>query len=197
MLKLGILGSTRGTAMQPILDAIACRQLEAKVSVVLSNKPDALILERARQQHIPAQFIDPVGLTRQEYDQQLSCTLQTYGVEAVVLIGYMRILSAPFIDAWQHRIINVHPSLLPAFANKMDKAVHEAVLQSGVAQSGCSVHEVTEQVDAGPVIVQKRCPVFATDTVELLKARVQQLEGPALIEAISLLLQKQRELSHA
>ena len=102
----------------------------------------------------------------------------------MVLVGYMRILSVEFVSCWQNKIINVHPSLLPAFAGKMDKSVHQAVLESGLKETGCTIHYVTEHVDAGPILLQKTCPVLAADNADLLKSRVQQLEGEALIEVI-------------
>ncbi len=187
MRRLGILGSTRGTDMQAIIDAIAHQQLSAFINIVISNKQDAYILERARLHHIEALFVDPAQLSREEYDKKLSQLLKQYQVDVVVLIGYMRILSAEFIAAWRNKIINVHPSLLPAFAGGMDSNVHQAVLNAGVKETGCTVHYVTEDVDAGPILIQKKCPVLAGDTVESLKARVQKLEGEALVEAIAIL----------
>lgn len=183
-LKLGIIGSTRGTGMLVLQDAIAHGKLDAEIAVVVSNKADALILARAREFQIPANFIDPTELSREEYDNKLTDCLVAHKVDLIVLIGFMRILSSAFIARWRDKIINVHPSLLPAFAGLMDQSVHQAVLASGVKETGCSVHQVTEEVDAGPVLVQKKCIVLPHDTVESLKARVQSLEGPALIEAI-------------
>ena len=191
MIRLGILGSTRGTSMQAIMTAIDKKKLAAKIAVVLSNREDALILDKAQQHQIPAFFIDPTGLQREQYDQLLTAKLHAFEVDYVLLIGYMRILSAPFIADWPHKIMNVHPSLLPAFANKMDKAVHQAVLNAGLSETGCTVHEVTENVDSGPIILQKKCAVFRDDTVETLKARVQELEGAALIEAVGWALAQQ------
>lgn len=190
VLRLGILGSTRGTHLAAIIAAIAQRRLAAEIAVVISNKPDALILERAREQCIPAHYVPVEGLSREAYDQCLSRQLHASGVECVVLIGYMRILSASFVEEWAHRIINVHPSLLPRHAGKADLAVHQSVLDAGDTESGCTVHYVTAEVDAGPVIVQQRCPVLPKDTPELLKSRVQQLEGEALIEALCQLAAK-------
>jgi phosphoribosylglycinamide formyltransferase 1 len=187
MHRLGILGSTRGTDMQAIIDAINQKQLSASINIVLSNKKDAYILERARLHHIEAVFVDPTHLSREEYDKKLSQLLRHYEVDIVILIGYMRILSAEFVAAWRNKIINVHPSLLPAFAGGMDSNVHQAVLNAGVKETGCTVHYVTEDVDAGPIIIQKKCSVLAEDTVESLKERVQKLEGEALIEAIAII----------
>lgn len=184
MRHLAILGSTRGTGMMAIIDAIQKKELNAEINVVLSNKQDALILERAAQHHIHAEFVDPNQMSRDAYDKQISELLHKYKVDVVVLIGYMRILSNHFVNEWRNQIINVHPSLLPAFAGSTDENVHQAVLDSGVKETGCTVHYVTEDVDAGPVLIQKKCPVLPNDTVESLKARVQKLEGEALIEAI-------------
>lgn len=185
MKRIAVLGSTRGTNLEALADAVKRRAFDAEIAIVISNKPDALILERAREHRVRAQFIDPEGLTREQYDQRMNAVLQENKIDLIVLIGYMRILSGSFVRAWQHKMINVHPSLLPAFAGKMDLDVHKAVLAAGVLETGCSVHYVTEEVDAGPVILQKKCAVYETDTPESLKARVQLLEGAALVEAVS------------
>ncbi len=168
--------------MQPLIDAIRNNQLKARISVVLSDIATAPILSRAREHRIPAIFVDPTGCSREQYDRALSANLSNHQVDYVLLVGYARILSPFFTTHWRHRVFNVHPSLLPAFANKMDRAVHQAVLLSGVKETGCTVHEVTEAVDGGPIVVQKKCPVLDDDTVDTLKHRVQKLEGEALIE---------------
>ncbi len=186
MMRLGILGSTRGTNLLAIIEAIQQKKMSAQVSIVISNQAEALILERAKEQGLSAEFLDPTGMTRDAYDQCVSARLHDHEVDLVVLIGYMRILSAAFVREWENKIINVHPSLLPAFAGKMDLDVHRAVLAAGVSETGCTVHYVTAEVDAGPIIIQKKCAVLPTDTPELLKQRVQQLEGAALLEAIQL-----------
>jgi phosphoribosylglycinamide formyltransferase-1 len=184
-MQIGILGSTRGTNLLAITDAIAKGQLSAQISIVISNKNDSLILERARARQLLTRFLNPIGLSRAAFDEQISNALQQHSVDLVVLLGYMRILSSQFVSAWQNKIINVHPSLLPAFSSKMDIAVHRAVLQSGEKETGCTVHYVTDEVDAGPIILQKKCPVLLNDTPESLKKRVQALEGLALIEVIN------------
>lgn len=184
MIRIGILGSTRGTNLIPILEAIKQGVLDASVSLVLSNKEDSLILEKANSAGIAHHFLSSKGLSRADYDQQLTDHLMQAQVDVVVLIGYMRILSAEFVQHWEGRIINVHPSLLPAFAGKMDLEVHQAVLDTGQVETGCTVHMVTAEVDAGPILVQKKCPVLPFDTAETLKLRVQSLEGLALVEAI-------------
>jgi phosphoribosylglycinamide formyltransferase-1 len=184
MIRLGILGSTRGSSLLPLIEAVESGRLPARIEIVLSNKQDAVILERAAAYHLNAQWVDPAHLTREAYDAHLSALLKQHQVQLILLIGYMRILSDAFIAAWENRILNVHPSLLPAFAGGMDLAVHEAVLKAGVKETGCTVHIVTKAVDAGPIVIQKRCPVLLHDTPDTLKARVQALEGEALIEAL-------------
>jgi phosphoribosylglycinamide formyltransferase-1 len=185
MIRIGILGSTRGTNLDAIVNAIRQKHLSASVEIVISNKSDAGILERARSFGLAVKHVDAAGLSREEYDRHLTSVLSTHAVDLVVLIGFMRILSSEFINAWHGRIINVHPSLLPAYAGMMDLNVHRAVLESGDMETGCTVHFVTEQVDAGPIILQKKCRVFPGDTPDMLKQRVQLLEGDALVDAIS------------
>ncbi|HAT6979297.1 TPA: phosphoribosylglycinamide formyltransferase [Legionella pneumophila] len=190
MIRLGILGSTRGTNMLALVDAINEGILKAMIEVVISNKPDAIILERAKLLGLNTQFVNPEGLNRVDFDKKVSDMLISHQVDLIVLIGYMRILSADFVNKWNKRVINVHPSLLPAFAGKMDMDVHQAVLDSGLMETGCTIHYVTEEVDAGPIILQKKCPILEGDTPQTLKARVQQLEGIALVDAINLIASK-------
>ena len=184
-LRIAILGSTRGTDMLPIMAAIDRQEINAAIVIVLSNKADAMILERARAGRLPARFMDPQGLDKVDYDATLSAALRHYAVDLIILIGYMRILTPSFVTTWRQKIINVHPSLLPEFAGGMNNDVHAAVLAAGKRETGCTVHYVTEAVDQGPIIVQKRCPVRPDDTVTTLKTRVQALEGMALLEAIA------------
>ncbi len=117
----------------------------------------------------------------------MTTVLQNYGVELVLLIGFMRILSVEFCQEWRDRILNVHPSLLPKYAGGMDTNVHAEVIKNGDAETGCTIHFVTEEVDAGPILSQKKCTVTPEDTVESLKTKVQALEGEAFIEAIKLI----------
>jgi len=122
---------------------------------------------------------------REEYDRRLDVLLKKSGAELILLIGWMRILSPWFCAAWENRVINVHPSLLPEFAGGMDTDVHAAVIKAGRKESGCTVHIAAPEVDSGPIILQKRCPVLEDDTPQTLKSRVQKLEGEALIEAVN------------
>lgn len=187
MIKLAVLGSTRGTTMQAIIDAIEEGRLDAEIRIVISNKPDAYILERADNHGIKNVFLDSAGKSRKDFDQKINAVLIKEQVDLVLLIGYMRWLSPEFVKEWEGRILNVHPSLLPAFAGGMDKEVHGAVLASGVKESGCTVHLVDEGKDTGSIIVQKKCSVGRGDTVDSLKEKVQKLEGEAFLEAISVI----------
>lgn len=187
-LRVGILGSTRGTDMQAIIEAILDRRLHASIAVVVSDREQAGILERAGTYGIPAYHIptrtNGVRKDRRTYDTEVDEVLKKHKTELVVLIGYMRIVSPLFCSRWKNRMINVHPSLLPDFAGGMDTDVHAAVLASGRSETGCTVHLVTEEVDGGPILEQRRCSIRPEDTPETLKGRVQQLEGAALIEVI-------------
>ena len=183
-LRVGVLGSTRGTALKGVLDAIAAGTLDVDLRIVISDKPTAPILDRAKLYKVPALFLDPTGLTREQYDERISAQLRKAHVDLVLLIGYMRILSPHFVAEWNGRLLNVHPSLLPAFAGLMNRKVHEAVLSAGVPETGCTIHQVTEEVDGGPIVLQKRCPVLPGDTVDSLKDRVQALEQSAFIDVL-------------
>jgi phosphoribosylglycinamide formyltransferase-1 len=183
-LRVGVLGSTRGTALHGVLDAVATGTLAVDITVVISDRATAPILDRARRYGVPALFIDPSGLKRAEYDARVTEALQQAGAQLVLMVGYMRIVSAAFVEAWRGRLLNVHPSLLPAFGGMMDKGVHEAVLAAGVPETGCTIHQVTEDVDAGPIVLQKRCPVLPGDTADTLKERVQALEQTAFVDVL-------------
>jgi len=190
MISLGVLGSTNGTDLQAILDAISGRKLIANVAVLISNRANAYILERARNHNVPAFFISHKKKTRKEFDAEMTAVLKKHNVDLVLLIGFMRILSAEFCREWQDRILNVHPSLLPKYTGGMDTNVHAEVLENGDKETGCTIHFVTEELDAGPILVQKSCRVEIDETVQSLKAKVQALEGVAFIDAIQLVYGK-------
>ena len=187
MIKLGVIGSPSGTDLQCILDAIGSGELNAVVSVVISNQKTAYILERANRHNVPAVFISHQGKEREIFDEEIAGILKAHAVDLVLLIGFMRILSSGFCDIWRERLLNVHPSLLPKYAGGIDSNVHREVLKNGDAETGCTIHFVTDEVDGGPILIQKKCAVTAEDTVESLKTKVQALEGQALIEAIQLI----------
>jgi len=185
-IKLGVLGSTKGTDLQAIIDAINQNILVASVGVVISNSSSAYILERATNHNIPNYFISHINKTREQFDDEISTILKTYNIDLVILIGFMRILSTGFCNEWKMRILNVHPSLLPKYAGGMDTNVHEEVIRNGETETGCTIHFVTETVDSGPILIQKKCSVEKTDTPNSLKKKVQLLESKAFVEAIKL-----------
>ncbi|MBT3300289.1 MAG: phosphoribosylglycinamide formyltransferase [Candidatus Marinimicrobia bacterium] len=190
MIKLGVIGSTNGTDLQAILDAIASGELDSDVSVVLSNRKNAYILERAENHSVPAVFISHKDKSRETFDAEMTAILKSHNVELVLLIGFMRILSTEFCQEWRDKLLNVHPSLLPKYAGGMDTNVHEEVLKNGETETGCTIHFVTDDVDGGPILVQKKCNVDSDDTIETLKTKVQELEGQAFIEAIKMISHK-------
>ena len=186
MIRLGVLGSTNGTDLQAILDAVSAGELDADVVVVISNQTGAYILERAEINNVSAFFISHKGKKREEFDGEITAVLKEHSVDLVLLIGFMRILSPEFCRVWQDRILNVHPSLLPKYAGGMDINVHEEVLKNKDTETGCTIHFVNDVVDAGPILIQKKCNVDPDDTADSLKTKVQTLEGEAFIEAIKL-----------
>lgn len=187
MLNIGVLGSTRGTDLQAIIDAIESGKLkDVKISVVISNKQDAYILERARKHNLKAVFIEQKGKTREEFDREVMKLLDEENVGLVLLIGYMKFISKEFVDKWRNKVMNVHPSLLPKYAGGMDKSVHQMVLEAGEKETGMTIHFVDEGADTGPIILQKKCRIEPDETVDSLKEKVQRLEGEGFIEAIEL-----------
>jgi phosphoribosylglycinamide formyltransferase-1 len=182
--KLAILGSTRGTNMQAIIDAIANKELNASIDIVISNRKNSYILQRAQKYSITNKFISAKELSREDYDQLLINELLKYQPDLILLIGFMRILSPIFIKAFKGKILNIHPSLLPKHAGLMDLAVHEAVINAKENISGCSIHQVTQEVDGGDIVLQLECNVAKDETAESLKSKVQNLENKAWIEVI-------------
>jgi len=184
-MKVAILASTKGTDMEAIIKAIEEGRLkDVEISMVISDRESAQALERARNHGIKALFIDPKGKKREEYDMEIAKVID--GADLVLLIGYMRLLSPWFVERFKNRIINVHPSLLPAFGGKMDLDVHRAILDYGVKVSGATVHFVDEGADTGPIIAQKAVEIEERETPESLKAKIQKVEGELLIRAIEL-----------
>lgn len=183
-LKLVILGSTRGTNMQAIIDAIQSNQIDASIEFVISNRKSAYILQRAQDHNISSKFISAKGLAREEYDKLLVDEIQKYNPNIILLVGFMRILSHVFIKAFEGKILNIHPSLLPKHAGLMDLDVHQSVIDAGDDRSGCTIHQVSEEVDGGDIVLQLKCDVTKNDTAESLKEKVQALESEAWIEVI-------------
>ncbi|OYT52997.1 MAG: phosphoribosylglycinamide formyltransferase [Candidatus Altiarchaeales archaeon ex4484_2] len=185
-LRIGVLASTRGTDLQAIIDEIEAGRLDAEVSIVLSNKEDAYALTRARKHGIKAVFLESKGKTREEFDREMMELLENEGVEVIALIGYMRLLSPEFVQKYMNRIMNVHPSLLPAFAGGMDENVHKTILEHGVKVSGATIHFVDEGADTGPIILQEAVPVTEDETVDSLKEKVQAVEKKLFPKALGL-----------
>ncbi len=178
-MRIGVLASTKGTDLQAIIDEMKTGKMTGiELAVVASNKKNAFALERARNQGYPAVFVDPKDETPKEYDVDLADVLKEYGVDLVVLVGYMRVLTPEFVNRFPRRIINVHPALMPKFSGKgfYGTNVHEEVLKTGEKETGCTFHFVDEGVDTGEIILQKKVAVEPEDTPETLKIKVQALE---------------------
>ena len=183
-LRLGVLVSGGGTNLQSVIDAIEAGALKSQIVCVISNKEAAYGLERARKHKIPAYFINP---KEEGYDEKLLTRLKEEEVDLVVLAGYLKILNQELIKAYERRIINIHPSLLPKFGGKgfYGLHVHKAVIAAGEKESGATVHYVDAGVDTGEVILQRKLEVMLEDTPESLQKRIlEQIEHKILVEAI-------------
>lgn len=172
--KVGILISGRGSNMKALVEACRDAEFPAQVVMVLSNKPDALGLEFARQNNIKTAVINHRDFSsRQEFDAAMTLELEKAGVEIICLAGFMRLLSPQFVEHWLDRLINIHPSLLPEF--KGANAVGDAI-KAGAIKSGCTVHYVRAEMDEGPSIIHAEVEVLATDTQETLSAKILKEE---------------------
>jgi phosphoribosylglycinamide formyltransferase-1 len=183
--RLGILISGRGSNFQAIADSISAGRLQAEIAIVISNRESAHGLAVARERGIPSVCIPSKGLDRIAYDAMVIEELKSHSVDLVCLAGFLRLLSSHFIQAFPQRILNIHPSLLPAFPG-LD-AQHQAIAY-GVKYSGCTVHFVDEQLDSGPIVAQAVVPVLDTDTVEVLSARILEQEHRLYSVAIARVL---------
>jgi formyltetrahydrofolate-dependent phosphoribosylglycinamide formyltransferase len=184
-LKLAVLGSTKGTDMQAIIDVIEKGELDAKIVAVISSRENAFILERAKKHNLENFYVNSKEFaSREDYDKAIIKILEEKETELVLLIGYDKILSDHFCQAYRYKIMNIHPSLLPAFAGMFDKNVHQEILNFGAKVSGCTLHFVTEDVDAGPIIAQKAVTVDENETVDSLKDKVQAAEQEVFLKAI-------------
>ncbi|MBQ0095625.1 MAG: phosphoribosylglycinamide formyltransferase [Bacteroidetes bacterium] len=180
MIKLAILASANGTNAQAIIEAVREGRLDADVRVVLTNKEDAGVIARARKLGVPVEIVPSKGhRNRAEYDALVVAALEKYQVDTIALAGWMRILSEVFINAYEGRILNLHPALLPSF--KGATAIDDAYA-SGVRITGCSVHLVTLELDAGPVIIQAGVPV--NGTVDELEAQIHRMEHRIFPQAL-------------
>lgn len=183
--NIGVLASGRGSNLQAIIDAVEGGYItNAKIRVVISNVEDAHALERARKRNIPAVFVDPKRFKSDaDYDREIMKVLDEHEVELVLLAGYMKIVTPEFVKRYRWRMMNIHPAILPSFPGL--NAPKQA-LEHGVKLSGCTVHFVTKEVDAGPIILQAAVPVVDGDTVESLSARILQQEHKIYPMAVKL-----------
>lgn len=183
-MKVGILISGRGSNMAALIEAARAPDFPAEIALVISNRPAAAGLERARAAGVATQVIDHKGFaTREAFDDAVHAALVSAGVELVALAGFMRIQSAGFVDRWIGRQLNIHPSLLPAFKGLHP---HRQALEAGVRISGATVHFVTHELDGGPIVAQAAVPVSAGDTVEALEARILATEHTLYPQALRL-----------
>lgn len=186
MRRIGVLISGRGSNLRAILEAVERGELDASIVVVMSNQPEAPGLAHAQAAGIAIEVLEPRAFrSRAEYDAALVDRLRQHRVELVCLAGFMRLLGPVFTDAFRDAILNVHPSLLPAFPG-MD--AQRQALEYGVKVAGCTVHFVNEALDAGPIVLQRAVPVLPDDTVDTLSARILAAEHRIYPEAITLVL---------
>ncbi len=186
MKSIGILLSGRGSNFVAIADSIdAGRIPDARIAVVISNSADAPGIATARQRGLEAVVVSSKGRAREEHDREVVAGLKEHGVELICLAGYMRLLSPWFVQQFPHRILNIHPSLLPAFPGL---EAQEQAFAYGVKVSGCTVHFVDEELDHGAIIVQRAVPVLEDDDEHTLAARILEQEHLAYTEAIKIVL---------
>jgi phosphoribosylglycinamide formyltransferase-1 len=195
-LRVAVLATGRGSNLQAIIDAIESGQVEAKIVAVISNKKDAVALERARKHGLPDFFVDPKPFagrpdSREAYDQALLDLLKKHDVELVLLAGYMKIVTAVLVNAYANRMMNIHPSLLPSFPG-LD--VQKKAIDWGCKLAGCTVHFVTEGVDEGPIILQAAVPILDSDTPEMLASRILEQEHRIYPRAIQLFAENRLRL---
>ncbi|MBN1270263.1 MAG: phosphoribosylglycinamide formyltransferase [Kiritimatiellae bacterium] len=189
MLSLGILGSGKGSNMQSIIDAIDAGKLDARVVCVISDVEDAFILERARQRGIPAEFVDCAPFKTKldgKAEQRVIALLQKHNADFIALAGFMRMVKGGLLAAFPHRMVNIHPALLPAFPGLQS---WKQAVDYGAKVSGCTVHFVDAGMDTGPIIIQRSVPVRDDDTPETLHARIQEQEHIAYPMALQWIAQ--------
>ena len=184
-LRIAILASGAGTNLQALIDAIASGALDADIVGVFSYRPKSLALQRARDAGLPATALSPKAFdSRAAFDAAFFAAVDEAQADLIVCAGYMRLIAASEVEARPGRMINLHPSLLPAFKGLH---THQQALDAGVAEHGASVHVVTADLDGGPVIAQARVPVRPGDDADILAARVREVEHPLLVEVVRLI----------
>lgn len=191
-LRIAILASGAGTNLQALIDAIASGALDADIVGVFSDRPKSLALQRARDAGLPATALSPKSFdSRPAFDAAFFAAVDEAQADLIVCAGYMRLIAAAEVEARPGRMINLHPSLLPAFKGLH---THQQALDAGVAEHGASVHVVTADLDGGPVIAQARVPVRPGDDADILAARVREVEHPLLVEVVRLIGEGQLSL---
>jgi phosphoribosylglycinamide formyltransferase-1 len=191
--KLAILVSGRGSNLQSIIDSIEKEELNANISIVISNNKDAMALTRAEKHNIKTIFIDPAGyLNKREYDKALIEKLKEFSIDLICLAGYMRILGEEVIQTFKEKIINIHPSLLPAFPglNAQKQAINY-----GAKFSGCTVHFVDSGIDSGPIILQTAIPIYDNDDEKSLSERILEQEHHLYPKAIKMVKENQIKIN--
>ncbi|GAB6066203.1 phosphoribosylglycinamide formyltransferase [Aquifex pyrophilus] len=182
MLKIGVLVSGRGSNLQAIIDSIEAGKVKASIEIVISDNPKAYAIERCKKHNIPYEVVERKNFkSKREFEEKIASILKERGVELVVLAGFMRILSENFLKHFPNKVINIHPSLIPAFQGLN---AQKQALEFGVKFSGCTVHIVDESVDGGPVIVQAVVPVLPEDTEETLSERILRWEHKILPQTV-------------
>jgi phosphoribosylglycinamide formyltransferase-1 len=188
-LKIAVLVSSSGSNLQSLINAEAAGKINGSIGLVISDRCSAYALQRAENNGIKAVCIDKKAIRdEKEFNRRLMNCLEEYRPDLIILAGYLSILSTQLIDKYKHRIINIHPSLLPAFGGKgfYGERVHRSVIEYGVKVTGATVHFVDENTDTGPIILQKSVEVLETDTVEALAERVLSVEHSLIVEAAAL-----------
>lgn len=185
--RIGVLLSGRGSNFEALAESVSAGRIpNAEIAIVISNQPQALGLKRAEARGIPARMIPSKGLQREVYDRQVAAVLQEHKVDLICLAGYMRLLSPYFVAAFPQKILNIHPSLLPAFPGL---EAQKQALEHGVKFAGCTVHFVDENLDAGPIILQAAVPVLDSDDEHALAERILKEEHRIYSEAVKIILE--------
>ena len=190
MLKFAVMASGGGTDFQSLIDAVKAGQIDAEICCLIASKPDIYAVERAKKAGIPVEIVQKkVFGSVEAFDRAMLATLKRYLADFVVLAGYLNIVGPQTISAYENKIINIHPALIPSFCGMgmYGSHVHEAVIAYGAKYSGATVHFVNEEADAGPIILQEVVPVLEDDTPEDLAARVLKTEHQLLPRAVALM----------
>lgn len=191
--RLGVLVSGKGTNLQAIIDSVEKKEIPAVISLVISNKASVPALGRCARHAVDSEFVDPKKYSdKRDYDSVLATMFKSRDVDLICLAGYMRVLSASFLDEFQGKVINIHPSLLPAFPGLN---AQKQAFEAGVKFSGCTAHFVNEKIDDGPIILQSAVPVLDSDDAEILSARILEQEHIIYPKAIKMILEKRLEFS--